>query len=149
MQTLMTPLNEHKTIEHQCVTYLSVCPRRRAGHRPAMTNKLPTVGVIYPKDYTLVLSRILVIPKAAKHPNAAKLFVDYALSKRGQEIMANQAQLYSIRPDVQGETTAANLTKMLGASLKPIGVSADLLVYLDPAKRLAFLKQWQQAIGSR
>src|SRR6266852_9439151 len=101
--------------------------------------KDPAIGVIYPKDYTLVYSRILVIPKAAKHPNAAKLFVDYTLSKRGQEIMANQAQLYSIRPDVQGETTAANLTKMLGPSLKPIGVSADLLVYLDPAKRLAFL----------
>ncbi len=111
--------------------------------------KDPAIGVIYPKDYTLVYSRILVIPKAAKHPNAAKLFVDYTLSKRGQEIMANQAQLYSIRPDVQGETTAANLTKMLGASLKPIAVSADLLVYLDPTKRLEFLKQWQQAMGSR
>ncbi|HDR8961875.1 ABC transporter substrate-binding protein [Burkholderia vietnamiensis] len=82
----------------------------------------------------------------AKNPNAAKLWVDYLLSKRGQTLIANQANLYAIRTDVAGETSAASLTKKLGDSLKPIQIGTGLLVYLDQSKRLAFLKQWQQAI---
>jgi len=97
----------------------------------------------------LVMSRVAIIPKAAKHVNAAKVFLDYLLSVRGQEIMGNRAALFSIRPDVQGETTAASLTKQMGSSLKPIPVSPALLVYLDQSKRLEFLKQWQEALGTK
>jgi len=111
--------------------------------------KDPNLGVVYPKDYTLVMSRIAVIPKVAKHPNAGKVFLDYLLSARGQEIIANKAALFSIRSDVQGEYTASSLNKALGSSLKPIPVNASLLVYLDQSKRLAFLKQWQEALGTR
>ncbi|MFL6687825.1 MAG: ABC transporter substrate-binding protein, partial [Paraburkholderia graminis] len=59
---------------------------------------------------------------------------------------ANQASLFSIRSDVEGETSMAGLTKQLGDSLKPIPIGAGLLVYLDQSKRLEFLKQWQQSI---
>jgi iron(III) transport system substrate-binding protein len=111
--------------------------------------KDPSLGVVYPKDYTLVMSRIALIPKAAKHPNASKVFLDYILSARGQEIIANKCALFSIRGDVQGEHTSATLHKTLGATLKPIAVGPSLLVYLDQAKRLEFLKLWQQAIGTR
>jgi iron(III) transport system substrate-binding protein len=107
------------------------------------------LGIVYPKDYTLVMSRIAIIPKAAKHPAAAKVFLDYLLSARGQEIIANRAALFSIRRGVRGETTDAALEKELGASLKPIAVSPSLLIYLDPAKRLEFLKQWQKALGTK
>ena len=115
----------------------------------AKQKKDPSVGIVYPKDYTLVMSRIAFIPKSAKHPNAAKVFLDYLLSGRGQEVIGNKAFLFSIRSDVQGETTAAALEKTMGSSLKPIPVSPALLVYLDQSKRLEFLKQWQQAIGTK
>ncbi len=115
----------------------------------AKQKKDPSLGIVYPKDYTLVMSRIVFIPKSAKHPNAAKAFLDYLLSGRGQEIIGNKASLFSIRQDVQGETTAAALEKTMGSSLKPIPVSPSLLVYLDQSKRLEFLKQWQQAIGTK
>jgi iron(III) transport system substrate-binding protein len=111
--------------------------------------KDPTLGIVYPKDYTLVMSRIAIIPKAAKRPNAGKVFLDYLLSSRGQEIIANKAALFSIRPDVQGETTAAALTKAMGSSLKPIPVNESLLTYLDQSKRLEFLKKWQEALGTK
>jgi iron(III) transport system substrate-binding protein len=104
------------------------------------------IGVVMPKDYTLVMSRILFISKTAQHPNAAKLWTDYLLSKRGQTIVANQSDLGAIRADVEGELTAAGLAKSLGPSLKPIPVGPELLAYLDQAKRLEFIKQWQQAI---
>jgi len=114
----------------------------------ARQRKDPSIGIVYPKDYTLVMSRVAVIPKAAKHPNAAKVFLDYILSKRGQELIA-KAALFSIRDDVEGETTAAALNRELGGTLKPLPVGPSLLVYLDQAKRLEFLRQWQQAIGTK
>ena len=92
------------------------------------------------------MSRVMFISKTAKNPNAAKLWLDYILSKRGQTIIANQAELGSIRSDVEGEMTAAGYTKQLGAAAKPIPVSADLLAYLDQTKRLDFIKQWQAAM---
>ena len=114
----------------------------------AKQRKDPSIGIVYPKDYTLVMSRIAFIPKAAKHPNAAKVFLDYLISKRGQEQIAKVA-LFSIRPDVQGETTAAALNQKLDGVLKPLPVDPSLLTYLNQAKRLEFLKQWQQAIGTK
>ena len=42
--------------------------------------------------------------------------------------------------------TASGLAKTLGASLRPIPVSPEILTYLDQTKRLEFLKQWQTAI---
>ena len=103
------------------------------------------LGVVYPKDYTLALSRIAFIPKAARHPNAARLFLDYLLSKRGQTLMANESLLHAIRADVEGVATAATLTKELGEKLKPIPVSTALLTFLEPGKRLEVLAKWKQA----
>ena len=108
--------------------------------------KDPSIGIVNPKDYTLVMSRVMFASKAAKNPNAAKLWLDYLLSRRGQTIIANQSELGSIRADVSGEMTAAGLAKTLGASLKPIPVGPELLVYLDQTKRLEFIKQWTQTI---
>ncbi len=106
--------------------------------------KSPELGIVYPSDYTLGLSRIAFISAKAKNPNAAKLFLDYLLSKRGQTILANQSLLFSIRSDVEGPATAGALQKQLGEKLKPIPVSAKLLEYLDPAKRLEVLSKWKQ-----
>ena len=117
-----------------------------ASYAALRAKKDPSIGIVYPKDYTLVMSRVMFASKTAKNPNAAKLWLDYMLSKRGQTLVANQAELGSIRADVEGEMTAAGLAKALGASVKPIPVSADLLAYLDQTKRLDFLKQWQAAI---
>ena len=108
--------------------------------------KDPSIGYVYLKDYTLVVSRLVTISKKAKNPNAAKLWVDYLLSKRGQNLIANQANLFSIRSDVDGETSMVGLQQQLGDSLKPIPIGAGLLVYLDQAKRLEFMKRWQQTI---
>jgi iron(III) transport system substrate-binding protein len=105
-----------------------------------------SIGLVFPKDYTLVFSRIAFIPKGARHPNAGKLFLDYILSKRAQTIMANKALIYALRDDVEGQATAAALTKEMGKVLKPIEVGPDLLTALDKTKRLDFLKRWQEAL---
>jgi iron(III) transport system substrate-binding protein len=108
--------------------------------------KDPSIGIVIPKDYALVMSRVMFASKTAKNPNAAKLWIDYILSKRGQTIIANQSELGSIRADVEGEMTVAGYTRLLGNAAKPIPVSADLLAFLDQTKRLDFIKQWQAAM---
>ena len=59
-------------------------------------------------------SRVAFISAKAKNPNAAKLFLDYLLSKRGQTIIANQAELYSLRDDVDGEATVKKVAELIG-----------------------------------
>jgi iron(III) transport system substrate-binding protein len=110
----------------------------------------PSLGVVLPTDYTLILSRVQFINKAAKNPNAAKLWIDYMLSHRGQTVIANDSKLYSLRPDVTGETTSAELIKEIGEkNIKPVPVGPGVLTYLAPAKRMAFLKQWKETGGKK
>jgi iron(III) transport system substrate-binding protein len=117
-----------------------------ASYANLRAKKDPSIGIVLPKDYCLVMSRVMFISKTAKNPDAAKLWLDYVLSKRGQTLIANQAELGSIRTDVEGEMTAAGIGKTLGDKAKPIPVSTDLLAYLDQTKRLEFIKQWTTAI---
>ncbi|MFJ7565449.1 ABC transporter substrate-binding protein [Herminiimonas sp. NPDC097707] len=115
----------------------------------ARAAKDPSLGVVFTKDYNLVLSRVVFINKSARNMNASKLWIDYLLSKRGQTIIANESQLYSLRSDVTGTSTLASLTTQLGGALKPIAITPALLQYLDQTKRLAFLKQWKEAAGKK
>ncbi len=110
----------------------------------------PSIGVVLPKDYTLIMSRITFISKSAKNVNAAKLWTDYMLSHRGQTIIADGAKLFAIRADVTGETTSSDLTKLIGAAnVKPIPLDTKILQYLEPTKRMAFLKQWKETGGKK
>jgi iron(III) transport system substrate-binding protein len=111
--------------------------------------KDPNLGVVLPKDYTLVLSRVLFIGKGAKDPNAAKLWTDYILSARGQKLIGGEVELFAIRTDVATEYTAASLNKQLGENaVKPIPVSSEIVTYLDPKKRLEFLSEWKKTLAS-
>ena len=110
----------------------------------------PSIGVVLPKDYTLIMSRVIFINKAAKNANAAKLWMDYMLSHRGQTIIANDSKLFAIRQDVVGETTSADLIKQIGKdNVKPVPVHPIVLQFLGPAKRMAFLKQWKDTAGKK
>ena len=101
-----------------------------------------------PRDYTLVLSRVMFIGKQAKNPNAAKLWADYILSQRGQKLIGGDVELFSIRSDVDAEYTAASLGKQLGPNIKPIPVSAEIVGYLDAKKRLEFLADWKATLAA-
>ncbi|HJV95017.1 MAG TPA: ABC transporter substrate-binding protein [Albitalea sp.] len=104
----------------------------------------PSIGVVLPTDYTLVMSRIALVSKTAAHPNAARLWLDYLLSWRGQSLLASRSELFSVRGDVAGDFTAEALRRSLGPSLRAIVVGPALLVFLDESKRLEFLRRWRQ-----
>lgn len=110
----------------------------------ARSKKDPNVGIVLPSDYTMVTSRVAFISKHAKSPNAAKLFLDYMLSKRGQEVVA-KADLYTLRDDIDSEASIKAVTKAIGDKARPVPIDQTLLETLDQTKRLAFLSKWQKA----
>lgn len=112
----------------------------------AATDK--SIGVAYPEDYALVLSRIAFVSKRAQNPNAARIFLDFMLSEEGQNVLANQSQLGSIRNDVEGDNDIKGITERLaGVKLTPIPVNESLLAFLEQKERLTFIREWRKAAG--
>lgn len=107
----------------------------------------PRVGVKLLQDYTLVMSRVIFIARRARHPNAARLWVDFVLSRQGQELMARHGNFFSVREDLPGSSAAAELRTRLGAAARPISLGTGLLTYLDQMKQRNFLRQWNAVTG--
>jgi iron(III) transport system substrate-binding protein len=102
-----------------------------------------SLGVVLPADYTLLTSRIAFIPKQARHPEAARLFMDYMLSREGQSRLAARSVTPS-RPDARSPDDP-----VVKAPLRPIAVGPELLTYLDQIKRARVLGLWRHAIEGR
>jgi iron(III) transport system substrate-binding protein len=105
----------------------------------------PDLGIIFPSDYMLLLSRIALIPQSAGQPELARRFVDFLLSQSGQALLARHS-LGSVREDMK---PAIPGYADVASALRPIALSIDLLTYLDQAKRQRFLKDWKDAVQGR
>lgn len=116
----------------------------------SQARKDESIGVVFPGDYTLVVTRVMVIGKKAANPNAARLWVDYLLSARGQAVQAQRAGLIPARSGVDlGLATCPHGTDPPKPRIA-LMVGPELLApYGDGAKRAAFIRQWQQAIGAK
>ncbi|WP_422647775.1 Iron(III) transport system substrate-binding protein [Cupriavidus sp. H18C1] len=105
------------------------------------------IGVVAPSDYTLVMSRVAFIARRAPHPWAARLWLDFLLSREGQALLARSAsRLYTIRTDTKSGHTAAALAERLGYAFKPISVGPGLLAAQDTLRKQAFLARWREAM---
>ena len=104
----------------------------------------PDIGVIMPEDYTLVMSRIAMIPAAAPHSNAAKLFLDYLLSRKGQKQLA----LRYMRP-VRRDVPVRPALRIAGVPARAIRVGPALLIDQDRLTRAHFLEHWKSAMASK
>jgi iron(III) transport system substrate-binding protein len=102
-----------------------------------------SIGVVMPSDYTLIMSRIALIPKGARHLNAARLLLDYLLSRRGQR-MLSQRFMTPVRADIAPPGRARPATGVGRA----IRVGPALLVNLDQLKRRRFLAQWRRNVNA-
>jgi iron(III) transport system substrate-binding protein len=106
----------------------------------------PDVGIVLPKDYTVVMSRIGLVPQAAAAPDLGKRYLEFFMSKEGQTIMARELQIPAVSPEVAGNNTATTLREMLGGQLKPVPVSLGLMVYLDQVKRARLISRWNEVL---
>ncbi len=107
----------------------------------------PALAIKMPADYTLVATRVAFIARRSTHPNAARLWLDFVLSREGQSVMANRAFLFSLRQDVETGLTAKRLLAELGNTHRPIAVGPGLLAHQDQLRRADFLKRWHAALG--
>jgi iron(III) transport system substrate-binding protein len=107
------------------------------------TRTAPALGVILPADYTLVMSRVALIPRTAPHPSAARLFLDHLLSASGQQALAAHA-IGPVRDDV---TPNAAIVAPPEAA-RPIPLGLGLLAGLDQMKRARFLRDWRASFAA-
>lgn len=101
----------------------------------------PELGVVFPADYTLVMSRIAMIPTTSGHPNAARLFLDFLLSAKGQLLLTRHA-MPSVRSDVERPVKLQSTT----APMRAVRVGPELLIVQDRLTRNRFMKQWTREI---
>lgn len=109
-----------------------------------LATRNPDIGVIMPADYTLVVSRIALIAREARQPNAAKLLLDFLLSAEGQRELA-RAYMAPSREDVVARAGSKPPT----AIARPVRLGPALLANLDRIKRRRFLANWQAALDGQ
>lgn len=102
------------------------------------------VEVVLPQDYALLASRIAVIPEQAPHPRAARLFLDFLLSREGQAHLVAHA-MPSVRRDVPS-VPALDTPETIQRAIR---VSPALLVLQDRLTRKRFLQEWQRLTAHR
>lgn len=102
----------------------------------------PWVEVVFPEDYTLVMSRIGFISNSARHPAAAKLFLDFLLSREGQ-LLLGQRYITPVRTDLQAAQPHGG-----AQNLQAIQVGPELMANLDRLKHAKLLSEWKRAIES-
>jgi iron(III) transport system substrate-binding protein len=108
----------------------------------------PDLGIVLPRDYTIVTSRIGLVPRAAANPDLGRLYLEFFMSEEGQTILAEKLQIASLHPAVTGENTANAMEAAIGDQLRPVPVSPGLMVYLDQVKRARTIKRWNETLRS-
>lgn len=106
----------------------------------------PTIGIIFPEDYTLVMSRVAFITRQARHAANARSFLRYLLSLEGQQVIADKSGLIALHPNVKGPLTYSHLQRDYPLRFKPIPLGPALMVYLDHLKQRRFINEWNNAI---
>ena len=104
-----------------------------------------SIGIVFPADYITLMSRIAFIPLAARHPESAKLFLDYLLSERGQKFLLAR----SVGPVRRGLGADGVIPTDRNDAVRPVHIGPELLTYLDQSKRASFLKEWRRALQDR
>jgi iron(III) transport system substrate-binding protein len=107
----------------------------------------PDLGLVLLRDYTVVVSRVAMVPRAAASPDLGTAFLAFLMSAEGQTLLAEKLRLPPVSLEVSGENSRAAMQVALGDQLRPVPVSPGVLVYLDQAKRQRFLRLWRKALG--
>lgn len=109
---------------------------------------LPDLGLVLPRDYVVVVSRVALVPAAAATPELGEAFLEFLMSRDGQTVLAERLRLPAVSLEVAGKDSAAAMQEAMGARLRPVPVSPGLLAYLDGASRARVLAAWQAALES-
>lgn len=106
----------------------------------------PDIGFVLLRDYTVVVSRVAMVPRAAASPELGRAFLAFLMSAEGQTLLSEKLRLPSVSLEVSGAGSGAAMQAALGDQLRPVPVSPGVLVYLDQAKRQRLLRLWREAL---
>lgn len=101
----------------------------------------PAIGIVAFNDYSLLMTRIALIPKQAPHPAEAHLFLEFLLSREGQADLARRA-FGTVRLDMSAQDDIG----VDPARLRPIHVGPELLAFQDQSRRRIFFRDWRRAL---
>ena len=55
--------------------------------------RLPDIGLVLPRDYVVVVSRVALVPRAAASPDLGEAFLGFLMSREGQTVLAERLRL--------------------------------------------------------
>ena len=97
------------------------------------------LGVVFPQDYMLVLTRSALISRQAPNPDLAELLIDWLLSPAGQLAIAQNTSLGPIMDDMAEHWITASKPQGI---VQPVALSPALLVGLDQRRHSRFVQNW-------
>lgn len=104
------------------------------------------IGIVMPRDYTLVLSRTAMIPAKAGQADLGRKFLDYLLSSRGQSVAVEKSFFFSFDRPVPEGVDAVDPGSGSGV-YRPIMIGPALLATLDQQNRRRFLSEWKASMA--
>lgn len=107
----------------------------------------PDLGLVLPRDYVVVASRVALVPRAARSPDLGAAFLAWLMSPEGQQVLAERLRLPAVSLEVAGRDRPEAMRDALGARLLPVPVSPGLLAYLDRARRERMVARWREALA--
>lgn len=108
----------------------------------AATRENPDIGVYFLRDYTITMSRTAFVPKTSQAKYQAQLFIDFLLSREGQNVLANHSALIPINQTV--ETVLTPHLEDIPVFRVKLGIG--LLGFQDDIKKESFLEDWESSI---
>jgi iron(III) transport system substrate-binding protein len=106
----------------------------------------PDLGLVLLRDFTVVVSRVALVPRDAASPELGRAFLAFLMSPEGQTLLSERLRLPAISLQASGENSAQAMQAALGDQLRPVGVSPGLLVYLDQENRRRLIRLWRSAL---
>lgn len=99
----------------------------------------PELGMVMLSDFTVVVSRVGLVPRAAASADLGAAFLSFLMGDDGQRLLAAGQHL----PEF-----GMRLPADMGDRLRPVAVSPGLLAYLDQAKRRGVIRKWREALAA-
>jgi iron(III) transport system substrate-binding protein len=109
----------------------------------------PDLGLVLLRDFTVVVSRVALVPRAARSPQAGAAFLQFLMSSSGQSVLSDRLRLPAVSLEVAGDGNMAAMSAVLGDQLRLVPVSPGVLAYLDQAKRRNLIGKWRAALQLR
>ena len=94
----------------------------------------PDLGIIMPDDYTIIMSRIGLVPRLAKQAKLGKLFLQFLVSEQGQLLLKQQTSMLSLSETLQSP------------KYRHVRIGPSLVVYQDQLKRQKLVRKWNETL---